>query len=230
MYISIISQKTRTTVNDVTIAKRMALLVFTDFACWAPIAFFGVTALTGRPLIDVTQSKFLLVMFYPLNSCANPFLYAIFTKSYRRDFFILVSRYGLCVNQAMQYRSGPRLNHHFAARYEACRHQMHHHRQANSMPIQANSFDVLQNISIGSQKPATNWSLPVCPEAHSLTLPRSVSRCEFGSVREMAGSHSSVFSHSSCEGVVLYRYNCRTNRHHYFSTFNRRPTFASASH
>lgn len=28
---------------DLTVAKRMALLVFTDFACWAPIAFFGIT-------------------------------------------------------------------------------------------------------------------------------------------------------------------------------------------
>ncbi|OTF77517.1 follicle-stimulating hormone receptor-like protein, partial [Euroglyphus maynei] len=89
MYFSIISQKTRATINDMTIAKRMALLVFTDFACWAPIAFFGLTAIAGYPLIDVTKSKILLVTIYPLNSCANPFLYVIFTKQYRRDFFIL---------------------------------------------------------------------------------------------------------------------------------------------
>lgn len=104
MYQSIVSQQTRASVNDMTIAKRMALLVFTDFACWAPIAFFGLTALAGRPLIGVTHSKILLVFFFPLNSMANPFLYAILTKQYRRDFFILSSRYGLCTRRAMKYK------------------------------------------------------------------------------------------------------------------------------
>ena len=36
---------------DAAIAKKMALLVFTDFACWAPVAFFGLTAVAGVPLI-----------------------------------------------------------------------------------------------------------------------------------------------------------------------------------
>lgn len=79
--------------NEMTIAKKMALLIFTDFACWAPIAFFGLTALAGYPLIDVTRSKILLVFFYPLNSCSNPYLYAILTAQYRRDFFMLLYRY-----------------------------------------------------------------------------------------------------------------------------------------
>jgi hypothetical protein len=60
--------------SDMTVAKLMALLVFTDFACWAPIAFFGLTALAGHPLIDAPHTKILLVFFYPLNSCANPYL------------------------------------------------------------------------------------------------------------------------------------------------------------
>ncbi|XP_068082064.1 lutropin-choriogonadotropic hormone receptor [Anabrus simplex] len=90
--------------SDMTVAKRMALLVFTDFACWAPIAFFGLTALSGYPLIDVTRTKILLVFFYPLNSCANPYLYALLTKSYRRDFFILLSRYGLFTQRAAHYK------------------------------------------------------------------------------------------------------------------------------
>lgn len=104
MYIAIIKQRTRAATNDMTIAKRMALLVFTDFACWAPIAFFGLTAISGYPLINVTNSKILLVFFYPLNSCANPFLYVILTKQYRRDFFILISRYGFCTERAARYK------------------------------------------------------------------------------------------------------------------------------
>ncbi|KAK5648565.1 hypothetical protein RI129_003457 [Pyrocoelia pectoralis] len=89
--------------GEMTIAKKMALLVFTDFACWAPIAFFALTALAGYPLIGVTRSKILLVFFYPLNSCANPYLYAIMTSQYRRDFFLLLSRCGLCRKTAQQY-------------------------------------------------------------------------------------------------------------------------------
>ncbi|XP_063232146.1 lutropin-choriogonadotropic hormone receptor-like [Bacillus rossius redtenbacheri] len=90
--------------SDMTVAKRMALLVFTDFACWAPIAFFGLTALAGRPLIDVSHTKILLVFFYPLNSCANPYLYALLTQQYRRDLFVLLSRYGLCSRRAARYK------------------------------------------------------------------------------------------------------------------------------
>ncbi|CAH1175795.1 unnamed protein product [Phaedon cochleariae] len=90
--------------SDLTVAKRMALLVFTDFACWAPIAFFGLTALLGHPLITVTHTKILLVFFYPLNSCANPCLYALLTQQYRRDFFILMGRYGLCKDRAERHK------------------------------------------------------------------------------------------------------------------------------
>ncbi|GFS78342.1 thyrotropin receptor [Nephila pilipes] len=82
--------------SDLSVAKRMAMLVFTDFACWAPIAFFGLTAVAGAPLINVTNSKILLVFFYPLNSCSNPFLYAILTKQYRRDVMALLARIGMC--------------------------------------------------------------------------------------------------------------------------------------
>ncbi|KDR15184.1 Thyrotropin receptor [Zootermopsis nevadensis] len=90
--------------SDMTVAKRMALLVFTDFACWAPIAFFGLTALAWHPLIDVPHTKILLVFFYPLNSCANPYLYALLTQQYQRDLFILLSRYGLCSQRAARYK------------------------------------------------------------------------------------------------------------------------------
>jgi len=78
--------------------------VFTNFACWAPIAFFGLTALAGYPLIDVTKSKILLVFFYPINSCANPYLYAILTAQYRRDLFSLLSKFGICTKRAQHYK------------------------------------------------------------------------------------------------------------------------------
>lgn len=97
MYLSL-NKETRcshmnvTSRGEMTVAKKMSLLVFVNFACWAPIAFFGLTALAGYPLIDMPESKILLVFFYPLNSCADPYLYAILTTQYRRDLFILLSK------------------------------------------------------------------------------------------------------------------------------------------
>ncbi|XP_055681323.1 lutropin-choriogonadotropic hormone receptor isoform X2 [Lutzomyia longipalpis] len=90
--------------GEMSITKKMALLIFTNFACWSPIAFFGLTALAGYPLIDVAKSKIILVFFYPLNSCANPYLYAILTSQYRRDLYILLSRCGFCKKRAMEYK------------------------------------------------------------------------------------------------------------------------------
>ncbi|XP_027720845.1 follicle-stimulating hormone receptor isoform X4 [Vombatus ursinus] len=91
--------------SDTKIAKRMAMLIFTDFLCMAPISFFAISASVKMPLITVSKSKILLVLFYPINSCANPFLYAIFTKTFRRDFFILLSKFGCCEMQAQIYRT-----------------------------------------------------------------------------------------------------------------------------
>ncbi|XP_015238759.1 PREDICTED: thyrotropin receptor [Cyprinodon variegatus] len=90
--------------KDTNIAKRMAILIFTDFLCMAPISFYALSAALNRPLITVSNSKILLVLFYPLNSCANPFLYAIFTKAFRGDIFILLSKVGLCQQQAQLFR------------------------------------------------------------------------------------------------------------------------------
>ncbi|KAF6104129.1 hypothetical protein HJG60_011171 [Phyllostomus discolor] len=90
--------------KDTKIAKKMAVLVFTDFTCMAPISFFAISAAFKVPLITVTNSKVLLVLFYPVNSCANPFLYAIFTKAFRRDFFLLLSKFGCCRHRAELHR------------------------------------------------------------------------------------------------------------------------------
>ncbi|XP_066532494.1 thyrotropin receptor isoform X2 [Hoplias malabaricus] len=90
--------------KDTNIAKRMAVLIFTDFLCMAPISFYAMSAALDHPLITMSNSKILLVLFYPLNSCANPFLYAIFTKAFRGDVFILLSKVGLCQRQAQLFR------------------------------------------------------------------------------------------------------------------------------
>ncbi|XP_077341725.1 lutropin-choriogonadotropic hormone receptor isoform X1 [Lithobates pipiens] len=104
IYIAVQNPELTPTNKDTKIAKKMAVLIFTDFTCMAPISFFAISAAFKVPLITVTNSKILLVLFYPVNSCANPFLYAIFTKAFRRDFFLLMSKFGCCKAQAELYR------------------------------------------------------------------------------------------------------------------------------
>lgn len=89
--------------DDTKIAKRMAVLIFTDFLCMAPISFFAISAAFKFPLITVTNSKILLVLFFPINSCANPFLYAIFTRVFRKDAYQLMSVLGCWKNDAGAY-------------------------------------------------------------------------------------------------------------------------------
>lgn len=91
--------------SDTKTAIRMAVLIFTNFLCTAPISFFAISASLKVPLITVSNSKILLVLFYPINSCANPFLYAFFTKAFRKDFYILMSKLGCCKSQALSMRT-----------------------------------------------------------------------------------------------------------------------------
>lgn len=72
--------------GDSRVAKRVALLVFTDFACWFPICILALTAVFGKPLItDLWITKIFTVFIFPVNACANPFLYAIVTKQFHKD-------------------------------------------------------------------------------------------------------------------------------------------------
>ena len=117
MYLLIRDQKSEATQKERTVARRMALLVFTDFACWAPIIFFAATAVLGQPLISVTNSKILIVFFYPLNSMANPFLYVLTTRQYRRDLDYVACKWrawrqGLFKRQADQLTFANYNNHH----------------------------------------------------------------------------------------------------------------------
>ncbi|XP_057703279.1 lutropin-choriogonadotropic hormone receptor-like [Corythoichthys intestinalis] len=80
--------------NDAKLAKRMAVLIFTDFLCIAPISFFAISATLHMPLITVSHSKILLTIFYPINSLCNPFLYTIFTRGFRKEVRFLLRHWG----------------------------------------------------------------------------------------------------------------------------------------
>uniref|UniRef100_A0A4W6E047 Lutropin-choriogonadotropic hormone receptor n=1 Tax=Lates calcarifer TaxID=8187 RepID=A0A4W6E047_LATCA len=96
IYLSVHNPEHSTRHGDTKIAKRMAVLIFTDFICMAPISFFAISAALCMPLITVSHSKILLILFYPINSLCNPFLYTIFTRAFRKDMCLLLSRCGCC--------------------------------------------------------------------------------------------------------------------------------------
>lgn len=82
--------------EELKLACRMSILVFTDFACWAPVALFGLTAAFQKPLINVTDSKILMVFVFPLNSCLNPILYSFSTRKFRSIVCTAFDHCGLC--------------------------------------------------------------------------------------------------------------------------------------
>ena len=94
--------------NDSSIAKRIALLVFTDFACWLPIAVIGMIAAAGQSSsinMTVEKSKYLLVIFFPINSVCNPFLYALSTRTFQREFFTVLAQCGFCRERLHQFNT-----------------------------------------------------------------------------------------------------------------------------
>ena len=69
--------------QDTTIARRLFLVVFTDFCCWFPVGVMGLLAARGTPIpgeINVWTAVFVL----PLNSALNPFLYTLATMLEKR--------------------------------------------------------------------------------------------------------------------------------------------------
>nr|XP_057914998.1 lutropin-choriogonadotropic hormone receptor-like [Doryrhamphus excisus] len=93
--------------SDTKLAKRMAVLIFTDFLCKAPISFFAISASLHMPLISVSQSKIVLVIFHPINSLCNPFLYTILTRRFRKEMGRLLHRCGAALEAFKDHR--PRL-------------------------------------------------------------------------------------------------------------------------
>ncbi|CAL8285250.1 unnamed protein product [Arctogadus glacialis] len=105
IYLSVRNPALTTHHGDTKIAKRMAVLIFTDFLCMAPISFFAISAALRMPLITVSHSKILLILFYPINSLCNPFLYTIFTRAFRRDVWRFLQRWDSCQTKPGIFRN-----------------------------------------------------------------------------------------------------------------------------
>ena len=98
MYCSLGGAGTGDSINRVErrVAKRMAMLVITNFACWFPIALVSLIAIYGTTLIGIPAAQFFLVFVYPINSFTNPYLYAIGTKHFQLDALEIIERLGIC--------------------------------------------------------------------------------------------------------------------------------------
>ena len=69
--------------QDMDIARRLFLIVFTDFCCWFPIGVMGLLAARGTPIPDEVN-VWAAIFVLPLNSALNPFLYTLNTVLERR--------------------------------------------------------------------------------------------------------------------------------------------------
>ena len=75
---SINSSTTLTQQREAAIARRLCLVVVTDFCCWFPVGVMGMLAERGTPIPgDVNVGAAIFVL--PLNSALNPFLYILNT-------------------------------------------------------------------------------------------------------------------------------------------------------
>ena len=62
--------------DDVRLARRITLIVMTDFLCWVPIILLSIIATSGVP-IPGSVSAWVAVIVLPLNSALNPVLYTL---------------------------------------------------------------------------------------------------------------------------------------------------------
>nr|KAG5694356.1 hypothetical protein BaRGS_002210 [Batillaria attramentaria] len=62
--------------QEADIARRLFLVVLTDFLCWFPIGLMGLLAYRGTPIAGVVN-VWAAIFVLPLNSAINPFVYAL---------------------------------------------------------------------------------------------------------------------------------------------------------
>ncbi|KAJ8301169.1 hypothetical protein KUTeg_020156, partial [Tegillarca granosa] len=61
--------------QDLSVARSLFVVVFTDFLCWFPIGVMGLMSLSGRVVISGEVYAWAAVFILPINSALNPFLY-----------------------------------------------------------------------------------------------------------------------------------------------------------
>ena len=63
--------------RDLAVARRLSLVVITDFLCWFPICVMGLMAQSGLLLIPNSAYAWSALVVMPINSAINPLLYTL---------------------------------------------------------------------------------------------------------------------------------------------------------
>ena len=70
---------------------KLSLLMVTTFLCWFPIGIVGYTSLLQTPLIDAGEAKYFIVFVFPINALFSPVIYALITRSFRKNIWWVVT-------------------------------------------------------------------------------------------------------------------------------------------
>ena len=62
--------------QDIRMAKKMFLLVFTDFCCWVPIGVLSILVQAGAVEVNPVAYAWIATFILPINASINPFLYS----------------------------------------------------------------------------------------------------------------------------------------------------------
>ncbi|BFZ20881.1 hypothetical protein BsWGS_23920 [Bradybaena similaris] len=87
IWMFIVAKETRSAVrgpenkSDLAMARRMTLIVMTDFVCWVPIILLGFASLAGANASNSVYA-WIAVFILPLNSALNPLLYTLSTAPF----------------------------------------------------------------------------------------------------------------------------------------------------
>ncbi|VDH93935.1 Hypothetical predicted protein [Mytilus galloprovincialis] len=76
--------------QDLKMARRLFLIVLTDFLCWFPVGIMGVLAMTGQVFPSEVYS-WVAVFVMPINAALNPLLYTYSTIKQKPDFLAKMS-------------------------------------------------------------------------------------------------------------------------------------------
>ena len=63
--------------NEIRMAKKLFLLVLTDFCCWVPIGMLSILVQAGAVEADARAYAWIATFVLPINSALNPFLYTL---------------------------------------------------------------------------------------------------------------------------------------------------------
>lgn len=61
--------------REIRVARKMAFIVGTDFACWMPIIAMGILTQTGLVVLPTSLYAWSVIFIIPINSSINPVLY-----------------------------------------------------------------------------------------------------------------------------------------------------------